>query len=206
MPDDSQRRSNSRRAYWERSARFCKPSTDVAVRPSERTRRIPASRRADKEQARLEYGMSLGPCQFITLVRGFNFDLNLRRDAWYLLRTRLLQEWADVQAWTCLESSADRGIHLHAVVRGAPGLDQTWLDHVVGLLPPDGRGQRVTAYLKPVSDAEGLAGYLTKQLRKPGYWEWLPRHFHLVSATRGWAPGWKESSSARVHDGKRKKV
>jgi hypothetical protein len=206
MPDDPPRQAKSPRAYWGRSTRNCKQIGDVARPPREDRRRIAASRHVDQEQARLEYGMSLGPCQFITLVRGFNFDLNLRRDAWYLLRTRLLQEWPNMQAWTCIESSAKRGIHLHAVVRGVPGLDQVWLDRVVRLLPPDGRGQRVTAYLETVSDAERLAGYLTKQLRKPGYWDGLPRHFHLRSATRGWAPGWKERSAAGVRDGKRKKV
>jgi hypothetical protein len=206
MLSDPPRRANSHRAYWARSARFCKLPLGVTEQPRDRTRRIAASRRGDREQARLEYGMSLGPCQFITLVRGFNLDLALRRDAWYQLRTRLQQEWPSLQAWTCLEYGADRGIHLHAVVRGVPGLDQAWLDHVVGLLPLDGRGQRVTAYLELAPDAEGLASYLTKQLRKPSYWDGLPRHFHLVSATQGWAPGWKERSAAGVCDRKRKKV
>jgi hypothetical protein len=148
-------------------------------------------RRGARERARLEYGLSLGPRHFITEVRGFNLDLAFRRDAWYLLRTRLQQEWPGAQAWTCLEYSSRRGIHMHIMVRGAPTLTVDWLAHVVSLLPADEQGQRVTVDFQPVSDAEGLARYLTKQLRKPGYWDGMPRHFHPVSATHDWAPGWQ---------------
>jgi hypothetical protein len=124
-------------------------------------------------------------CWFLTLTCGRRDDVLLRAHAWHVLLTRLRQAWPEVQAWTVIEYSPRRGVHLHAVVKHAPTLSGAWLEHVVARL-----GDETRAHVTRVTDKAGLAHYLTKQLIDRAIMEAWPRQFRPVTTTRGWLPSW----------------
>jgi hypothetical protein len=120
---------------------------------------------------------------FLTITRGRCLDPHLRAGAWHRIRTRLKQRWPRMEAWTVVEYSKKRAIHIHGVVKRTPGLESDWVEHLADLFQ-DGTEAR----LDDVHDPAGLAGYLTKDLtpaKLRGTWQ---RHFHPVSRTRGWCP------------------
>jgi hypothetical protein len=125
--------------------------------------------------------MDGAPCWFVTLTRGRCLDTTFRADIWYTFRTRLLQRWPAMQAWTVLEWGRERGIHLHAVLRGTPGITAEWVQHLADLAG-------TAAHMEEVVDPVGLAGYLTKGLLERALTDAWPRYFRPVSQTRGWCP------------------
>jgi hypothetical protein len=127
------------------------------------------------------------PCWFVTLTRGHCLDLDLRRNAWHMLLTRLGKQWPDVEAWTTYEYGPKRrGVHLHAIVKRAPGLTPEWVDHIMALL-----GDGTEAHLEPTyENSEHLARYLTKQLGDLEYFRQWPRYVRPISMTHGWCPDW----------------
>jgi hypothetical protein len=122
-------------------------------------------------------------CHFVTLVQGRGLDPNLRQNVWHLVWTRCKQDWPAAEAWTVAEYSQKRGLHLHVVIKVAPGLTQTWLDRVVSQAQPGAH-----ALVEPVENQRRLAVYLLKQLREPSITASWPRGFHPVSASRRWLP------------------
>lgn len=148
-----------------------------------RTLKERQNQRARREYARLCSGMAGQDCWFITITCGRYLDLNIRKDVWHSLRTRLRQQWPTAEAWTATEWSQRRGVHLHAVVKGTPGLTLDWVDHLLGL-----RQDGAAAFVEQVRpDTESvLARYLTKQFAQPQHIQHWPRGFHPFSATRGW--------------------
>jgi hypothetical protein len=130
-------------------------------------------------------------CWFLSLTRGYCLDPRFRQQAWHKLSTRLQQDWPEMQAWTVIEFSPKRGVHLHVVLKGVPGISREWVDHVVGL-QQDG----TAAHLECVHDAEGLVLYLTKGLADSNAASGWPRYFRPVTATRGWCPDWRTRKGA----------
>jgi hypothetical protein len=154
-------------------------ATQARARRNQRTR---------LEYARLMRGMWGEDCWFLTLTQGRRADLLVRAHAWHVVLTRLRQAWPQVEAWTVVEYTRERGVHLHAVIKGAPTLTSAWLDHIASLL-----GDGTRAHLKPVDNKPGLARYLTKQLAALAAYaaaDGWPRRFRPVTTTRGWLPGW----------------
>jgi hypothetical protein len=132
-------------------------------------------------------------CWLLTLTRGRGADLMVRACSWHVVLTRIKQTWPEAEAWAVVEYSAARGVHLHAVVRGAPTLSSAWLDHVVALL-----GDGTRAHLTPVTNKSGLAHYLTKQLADRAIADAWPRYFRPVTTTRRWLPGWANGAPWRA--------
>jgi hypothetical protein len=124
-------------------------------------------------------------CWLLTLTCGRRADLLVRSHAWHVVLTRLRQTWPQVEAWAVVEYTHERGVHLHAVIKGAPTLTSTWLDHVVSLL-----GDGTHAHLESVTHKSSLAHYLTKQLGACAAADGWPRYFRPVTTTQRWLPGW----------------
>lgn len=145
------------------------------------------NQRVRQEYAKLHRGMLGQECWFFTLTCGRRLDPAIRKDVWHVLRTRLKQQWPEMQAWTVVEWGKRRGVHLHAVVKGTPGLTEEWLQHVVELLHDETAIHIGDACLH---STDQLARYLTKQHADPRQAMGWPRGFHPFSATRGWCPDW----------------
>jgi hypothetical protein len=146
-------------------------------------RRRVLSRLAHAKYVLLEDGMRRGPCWLIGLTDGRCTHLLLRPETWHKLLTQLKRAWPSCEAATAYEWSQKRGIHLHAVVRGTPGLSTEWV--VSHVERPD---SSVRAHCKPVFDGDGLAGYLVKAIGRSVAVDGWPRYFRPVSMTRGWSP------------------
>lgn len=161
-------------------------------RQSERERRQQARRRA---RATLEQGMALGPCVFITLTttrvrtdgtvgRDYTVEPTIRSEVWHLLWTRLRHRWPEAQEFTVLEWGKRTGIHLHAVVRDAPGLSVEWMRAALASQYP-----LIELWGEDVDSACGLARYLTKafptEASTAALWG---RYTHPTSHSRGWLP------------------
>jgi hypothetical protein len=129
-------------------------------------------------------------CWFFGLTDGRSLDLLLRRD-WHHILTRLRQEWPCCEGWTVYEWATARGVHLHIVVKIAPGLTKDWLEHVVSLLP---ESVQVGGF-KQVNYDPGLADYLCKQLADLRISTGWPKYFRPISTTRGWCPGWESTEA-----------
>lgn len=156
----------------------CKPARVAAG--SSATRHL---RRAARERRRLLEGMAGNECVFVTLVQRDGLNQNIRPNIWHPLWTRCRMQWPGAEAWTVIEYGHNRGVHLHAVIKGADGMTQEWLDRMSQLAEPG-----TDALLKPVYAASGLAPYLQKQLRALEYTSAWPCHFHPVSSSRRWLP------------------
>lgn len=162
-------------------------------RQSERERRRRAYRRV---RATLEQGMALGPCAFITLVakrqradgtvgRDYHVEPTIRSEVWHLLWTRIRRRWPDAQAFTVMEWGPRTGIHLHTVVRAAPGLSGDWMREALASQYP-----MIDVHQKAVDDPWGLASYLPKDLLpdRPSTTAMWGRYAHPTSHSRGWLP------------------
>ena len=171
--------------YSPRNASICKrsharrPATKQPETKSAMARQ--RNHRARQEYARLLEGIVGHECWFATLTRAYCADLRLRPFAWHQIRTRLKQRWPGMEALTVYEYSTRSGVHLHVVIRGTPGINWGWMQHVVDLL---GDGTKVD--FRPVYGARGLAHYLTKTLSGAAFDSAWPRYFRPISTTRGW--------------------
>jgi hypothetical protein len=147
-------------------------------------------RRRDEKRARRSYTLiragALGhETVFFTLTKGRDVELELR-DHWHLLLTRAKRRWPDCEAVTVYEYSPQRGAHLHVVMKNAPGVTSAWLQHVLDVC-----GSKVNVGgFRLVYDTEGLARYLTKQMRDRVIVDGWPRYFRPLTMTRNWCPGW----------------
>lgn len=145
------------------------------------------NRLARNKYALLLQGMQEGGCYHIVLTRGRCIDLGMREEEWRRLRIRLKKQWPLFQAWTVMQWSTSRGVHLHVIIKGTPGIKKEWIDHVVSLM---GNGSGV--YLVPIEPNEApiLARYVTRQLGDKKQMRAWPRYFRPVTTTRGWCPEW----------------
>lgn len=143
--------------------------------------------RSRREYARVLRGMEGYECFLVTLTHGRGLDLLLRAEAWRRLRTRLGQKWPDFAAWSVYEYSHLRGVHMHVIVKDTPGLDEAWIEHVVGLV-----GDGTAVHIVPINSSRTayVARYVTKQLSDRRIASGWPRGFRAVSCTRNWCPRW----------------
>ena len=156
---------------------------------SQRERRNEAYRRA---LSALEQGTALGPCVLVTLTatrlrgdgamgRDYHVEPTLRSEVWHLLWTRITQEWPEAQAFTVLEWGKRSGVHLHAVVRDAPGLTREWMRQMLARRFPT-----IDIHLQEVTDGDGIAEYLTKSLANGDAWRNWGSYAHPTSQSRRW--------------------
>lgn len=142
---------------------------------------------------RLAEGCALGSCAFYTLyktrlrangTRGhdYNRDHAIRPEVWHLAGTKLKQRWTRAEYFTVVESAKKTGVHLHVVVRDAPGLTAEWIEQAINTRYPD-----FEVHGEKVWNGYRLARYLTKIVNDPQYWAGL-HYFHITSASRGWLP------------------
>jgi hypothetical protein len=176
---------------------YYSPRTVTNRKPSLRTKRdIEDNRRARVAYVKLLRGMQGHRCYAVTLIKGRGLDLDLRADAWSMVRTRCGQRWPDTfEAWTGYEYGPQRGVHLNVVIKGTPGLTREWIEHMLMLID-DGT---CVGYFREVYGAEGLARYWTKEIRdarKNNHW---PRGFRPFTTTRGWCPEWMTRKQWRAH-------
>ena len=158
---------------------------------SQRERRREACRRA---LSALEQGTALGPCVLVTLTatrlrgdgsigRDYHVEPTLRSEVWHLLWTRITHEWPEAQAFTVLEWGKRSGVHLHAVVRGAPGLTRVWMRQMLAR-----RFTTIDIHQQEIYDGPGIAGYLTKSLATGEAWRNWGCYAHPTSQSRRWLP------------------
>ena len=145
------------------------------------------NRLARTKYALLLKGMQDGDCYHVVLTRGRCIDLDMREEEWRRLRIRLKKQWPSFQAWTVMQWSARRGVHLHVIIKGTPGITREWLDHVVSLM-----GNESGVYLRPINpnDAAYVARYVTRQLGDKQQMRAWPPYFRPVTTTRGWCSEW----------------
>jgi hypothetical protein len=187
--------ANLSSGYSPQSSTFCKrqPPLWRFTSPWERERKY-----LRREYARLLNGLEGHHAYLLTIVQGHGLDCNIRRNVWHRIWTRIRQVWPAAEAWTVIEFRKRRGVHLHAVIKGASSLTQAWIDQVTASQP-----ERTSGHLKDVHDPEGLAHYLTKDLRQPDVRAGWPRHFRPCSSTRGWYPSSpQQSASASARAGR----
>jgi hypothetical protein len=130
-------------------------------------------RRARRSYALLRAGEEGHENVFFTLTKGRDLGLELRTHR-HLVLTRAKRRWPDCEAATVYEYSPQRGAHLHVVMKNAPGF-------------------------QVVYDAEGLARYLTKQMRDRLIVDGWPRYFRPITTTRRWCPGWLSRAEWAAH-------
>jgi len=132
-------------------------------------------------------GMQDGPCHHLVLTKGRSIDPNMRQEEWRRLRIRLNKQWPGFQAWNTIQWSDRRGVHIHAIIKGTPGITKEWLNHVMDLM---GNGSSI--YLTEVNpyDAPYVARYVTRKLGDKKQMRSWPRYFRPVTTTRGWCPEW----------------
>jgi hypothetical protein len=104
-----------------------------------------------------------------------NWGIYLRDSTWHLLLTRIRQqpEWKRCEAWTVYEWNALRGVHLHVVIKNAPGLTWEWLEHVVNLSTdiPSATPIELDAFRLPAEllrSVGNIVGHPAIQLRAEG--------------------------------------
>ena len=93
------------------------------------------------------------PCWFVTIVHGRSVDAGLRAHIWHPLRTLLLHTFPDAAACTSIEWGVLRGVHLHAIITGAPALTCEWVERAVARIQPGAR------HFEPVGSQSNMAGY-----------------------------------------------
>jgi hypothetical protein len=150
-------------------------------------------RRRKLVYGRLVAGMEHEWCYFLTLTDGRDLDLSLRSHAWHTISTRARKIYPAFEAASVYEWSLLRGAHLHIVIKGAPGVDQAWVEHV---LRSSSSGAELGDF-QEVYDARGLAGYLTKQLVDRGVTGTWPKHFHPAAFSRNWTRRWTYGVKSR---------
>lgn len=142
----------------------------------------------------LEQGIGLGPCVLMTLTttrvrsdgtrgRDYNTESTLRSEVWHLLWTRIARRWPEAQAFTVLEWAKQTGVHLHVVVRDAPGLSEAWMRAALARRYP-----LVDLHLEDVYGGHDLTWYLTKTLSNVAPWADWGRYTHTTSQSRHWLP------------------
>ncbi len=150
----------------------------------------------------LEQGIGLGPCVILTLTtirvrsdgtfgRDFDTEPTIRSEVWHLLWTRITRHWPEAQAFTVLEWAKRSGVHLHAVVRDAPGLTKPWMRAALAHRYP-----LIDLHLDTVYGGHGLARYLTKALSSAAPWAGWGRYTHPTSQSRWWLPSTAASASS----------
>ena len=131
----------------------------------------------------VEYGLTVEGMSpwFITVTQGYCVDIALRANVWHSFLTRLQQHHPGAAACTFIELSKKRGIHLHAIVIGAPDFSPSWAEHAIARALPGAKCHCVEA----VSPGT-LAQYVTKQLADPAVLAGWPRCFRPYSMSRNW--------------------
>ena len=183
-------------------------SGQAPARPAPRRRYLTQAerRRAAHRRAReaLEQGIALGSCVLLTLTttrvrsdgtRGRDYDTEptLRSEVWHLLWTRITRRWPEAQAFTVLEWGKRSGVHLHVVVRDAPGLTEAWMRAALSRRYP-----LVDLHLEDVYGGHRLTWYLTKSLSSDALSAGWGRYTHPTSQSRHWLP--RAASSADSFD------
>lgn len=145
----------------------------------------------------LEEGLGLSSCRlFLTLVktriradgtkgRDYHHDHRIRSEIWHLVWSEVKKphRWPQAQMYTVMEYACTTGVHLHVVVRDAPGLTAAWISRVIAGRYPD-----FEVDTRDVWDGHGLAGYLTKTLNDPEARRNWGRYTHVTSKSHGWLP------------------
>lgn len=153
----------------------------------------------NKETAQREYlilvaGMQRGPCFSFTLTkwrirkdgaqgRDYNRDDKIRAIVWHTLWTGIKRAWPEAEAWTVAEYAQKTGVHLHVVVRHAPGLTKAWIEQKLRRQHPE-----FEIWEDAIWSADGWADYLTKTLSMSNEDAGWPHHFHKAAKSRGWLP------------------
>jgi hypothetical protein len=176
----SRKPPTDRSGYSPKSVKYCTGGkrTSRADYHKQRQRRV---------YQQLVRGMHEEPCIFFTLTSGQDRLLLLRPVAWHRLSAHLYRQWPEFQACSVYEYAKRRGVHLHVVVKGTPGITEAWLQHVVCLI---GNGTQVGGW-REVYDVEGLAAYLTKDLGDAAQVKGWPKRFRPATFTRKWCPRWR---------------
>ena len=143
------------------------------------------ARRALERQRRIqhiiEYGLAGRTGWHITIVHGRSLDASMRANLWHPLLTLIMHTFPGAAACTSVEWGIKNGVHMHAIVIGAPELTCEWVERAIERIQPG-----ASCDFRPTTRASGAAWYLAKQVANTMITSGWPRYFRCFSMTRNW--------------------